>query len=76
MAKLIKDRSVLKPRAYYSVETDRGYIVGSVDLKPGRVWQVRLRNHITKKMEDDLIFLTFAGAKSYALEDAARWEAA
>lgn len=76
MAKLVKDRSVLKHRAHYTVQTDRGYVIGSISLRPGRIWQVRLRNHMTKQVENDLVFLTFKGAKLYALEDAARWEAA
>jgi hypothetical protein len=76
MATLIKDRSVLKHRAYYTVHLgsdQHGKIVGSVSKAAGRGvwWNVRTRNSITGKMEDDLGFLSFAEAKQYALGQAA-----
>ena len=79
MAHMQKDRSTLKHRAYYSVHTgnDRlGKIVGRVELMPGRArfWKVTSRNHLTKQMEDEQVCGSFAEAKRYALEDAARWE--
>lgn len=77
MATLIKDRSVLRHKPHYTVHlgSDRfGKVVGSLDKRSDGLWQVRLRNHMTKQMESDMLCGSFNEAKRYALEDAARWE--
>jgi hypothetical protein len=76
MAKLVKERGTLRHRPHYTVQTERGYIVGRLDKTPDkyRFWRVHSRNHLSKKMEFDFLFDTFAEAKRWALEGAARWE--
>lgn len=79
MAILIKDRSVLKHRGYYTVHvgSDRyGEIIGSIRKVPGHNswWAVRTKNPYTKQMEADLSLPTFAEAKKYALDLAAIYE--
>jgi hypothetical protein len=76
MAHIQKDRSVFRPRAYYTVHagSDRfGKVLASISKAPGRgtFWTTRTRDPLSKEMQDDLGFLSFAEARAYVLRQAA-----